>query len=191
MAFTLADCRTIALRDAFGEERLDRQGEEHWPRLDQLIREEPRDAVIALDLRGLLYVGYSYAKATIRRTLQRRAAGDYAERRLFLVADQGNLFLDGIEAALEQAGLFALVTDAPDAAVDRGRLIGAVPDYIRSTFDTLRRIAPVTTGALAREIDQSPQNTKNRLDRLYAMGLLRREKVPSPTGGLEWLNRVF
>ena len=170
---------------------MDKQGEEHWPQLERFLRNRKAGGLVPLDLRSLAYLGYSYAKATIRRALQKRNAGDFGELSLFLVADQGPLFLDGLTAALREGGLFMLVAEAEDAVPDEGELFGSVPRHVEETFQVLRRKAPITTGELARLVGQTPQNTKNRLDRLYEMGLVQREKVPSPTGGLEWLNRVF
>lgn len=191
MISNLAGLRHLNFRDIYGLSRLDNQGEEHWPRLDMLIREQPGTSLVAFDLRGLEYLGYSYAKPTIRRVLLQRNKGEYGERRMFLVADQGPKFLDGIEAALREKELFMLVAPSLDRPVEAGWLIGLIPDYVRATFDVLRSQAPIPTGKLAEAIGQSPQNTKNRLDRLQNMGLLRREKIPSPSGGLEWLNQIF
>lgn len=182
---------SLNFQKRYSVSRLDNQGEDHSLFLDQFIREQPNNSIIALDLRGLKYLGYSYAKATIRQVLLRRNAGEYCGRRLFLVADQGQQFLDGINAALSEKELFMLVSSNLEHPTKACFFVGSIPDYVQSTFEVLRSHEPIPTGKLAHLINQSPQNTKKRLDRLHSMGLLRREKVPSPSGGLEWLNYIF
>ncbi len=190
MKTTLSEFARISLRDLTSTDRLDRQGDEHFERLERAILGTHRSAVIALDLRELDYIGYSYTKRVLREVLMQRNEGKYDDRRFFIVADQGDEFLEGLEAALLDKKLFMMVTgDIED--LKEARLIGAVPDYLEETFKILLRVAPIPTGSLAKLLDQSPQNTKNRLDRLFEMGLLRREKEVSPTGGLEWVNWVL
>jgi hypothetical protein len=148
------------------------------------------DGILGLDLRDLRYLGYSYAKRTIRELLLRRNQGEYRDRRIFLIADRDPVFLEGLNDALVGKGLFMLATSTPDP-LTQPWLVGDVSPAIQETFEQLVRSGPVATGSLAKQLGQSPQNTKNRLDRLYAMGLLQREKVTSPTGGLEWENRIL
>lgn len=109
---------------------------------------------------------------------------------MLLIADQGSDFLDGTAAALREAGMFMLVTPTSDPTTD-AKLIGDVPASVQELFHVLRSGAPSPTGSIARQLDISPQNAKNRLDRMQAMGLLRRQKITNPTGGLEWENRLF
>lgn len=190
MTTVLPEVALVDLRDVFGRDRLDRVQDQDFVALDEAIRDAAPLSLVGFDLRSLKYLGYSFAKRTIRKALKRRNADEYGERRLIIVSDQGRDFLDGLEAALRDQKLFMLMAPSPDA-LGQGRLIGAVPSYLEDTFNALRDLEEATTGTLARTIDESAQNTKNRLDQLYAMGLLRREKVPSPTGGMEWSNRIF
>jgi len=190
MNVILSEIDRVALLATFGQERLDKQGEAHRDVLDEAIRSTRPGAVVALDLRGVDYLGYSYAKRAIREVLLRRSENAYGERKLFIVADQGPDFIDGLEAALRERRMFTLVASSADS-LDGAQLIGDVPDYIAETFELVRRHGPVATGSLAKMIGQSPQNTKNRLDRLAEMGVLHREKQASPTGGLEWVNRIL
>lgn len=190
MTTVLPEVAVLDLRGLFGRERLDRTHEDDFPAFDRAIQEQPSGAVVVFDLRGLEYLGYSFAKRTIRKALRRRNLGEYDERQFILAADQGREFIDGLQTALREEKLFMLVVPEP-RALDEGRLIGAAPGYLEDTFNALRDLGEATTAELARSIDQSVQNTKNRLDRLYEMGLVRREKVPSPSGGREWKNRVF
>jgi len=171
--------------------RLDLQGEEHEPILDDLVRKDTTDATVAFDLRGVKYLGYSYAKPTIRKILKRRNRGEYGERRLFLVSQIDDLFLEGIRAALREEKLVMHVAPSPPDIGRDGQLIGRATQALNETFEVLLRHAPITTGELANYLDTYPQNAKNRIDRLLEMGIVAREKVQSSTGGYEWLNRVL
>jgi Fic family protein len=171
--------------------RLDLQGEEHGPILEDLVRETAAEAIVAFDLRGIKYLGYSYAKPTVRKILKRRNRGEYGERRLFLISQIDDLFLEGIHAALKEEKLIMHVSPSPSGLGRDGRLIGKATQALNETFDVLLRRAPITTGGLANCLDISPQNAKNRIDRLLEMGIVAREKVQSSTGGYEWLNRVL
>jgi hypothetical protein len=190
MRANLPELTQIDLRELALSDHLDQQGEEHAIKLDQIIRGTPKDAVIGFDLRGLKYIGYSYAKRAIRETLLRRNAGIYGDRRIILLSKKDADFLEGLSTALDQQGLFMLVS-SDDTSLGDSWLIGDVPAYLQETFQQLRQSSPVPTGTLARILDQSPQNTKNRVDRLVEMGLVRREKQVSPTGGLEWVNWIL
>lgn len=190
MTTVLPEVAIIDFRDLFGRTRLDRVQEEDFATLDRAIEQQASGAVVVFDLRRLEYLGYSFAKRTIRKVLRRRSAGEYDDRQFVLAADQGREFMEGLQTALREEKLFMLVVPKPEA-LEEGRLVGAAPGYLEDTFNALRDLGEATTAELARSIDQSVQNTKNRLDRLHEMGLLRREKIPSPSGGREWKNRVF
>lgn len=191
MKENLRDYKQFHFYESFNLPHLDTQGEEHWLTVNNFINQLPADTVVALDLRGLGYFGYSYAKQTIRRVLRRRNEGKYAQRQFFLVSDQGEDFLDGLTAALREEGMFMLVSPNAINPLESGQIIGDIQDYIKATFDVICQKSPISTGNLGKIAGQSPQNMKNRLDRLYAMGLLCREKIPSPSGGLEWVNWIF
>lgn len=179
----------IDFLNTFGA-RLDLQGEDDALILDERIRRTPNDALIAFRLQGVEYLGYSYAKPTIREALKERNAGTYGERRFFLISEVDESFLEGIHAALREEGLFMYVSPSQEAVGSKGRLIGKATDALSETFEVLLQLGPSTTGEIASAIDTSPQNAKNRIDRLSAMGVVDREKVKSPSGGEEWLNRI-
>lgn len=190
MITVLPEVAVVDLQELFDRARLDRVEEGDFAALDRAIQDQPSGAVVALDLRKLEYLGYSFAKRTIRRALKRRKVGEYDERQLIVAADQGREFLDGLQTALHEQKLFMLVVPGPES-LEKGRLLGAAPAYLEDTFKALLELGEATTSELASSIAQSVQNTKNRLDRLHEVGLLRREKVPSASGGREWKNRVF
>lgn len=194
MTIVLPEVSVVDLHELYDRDRLDKTRDGHLQRLDRAVRDQPSGAVVVLDLRSLEYLGYSFVKRTLRKVLRRRNAGEYGDRQIILAAEQDPDFLDGTETALEEKKLFALVIPDPDAfRRDRnaGQLLGAAPGYLEDTFNALRELEEATTGELARAIDQSVQNTNNRLKRLEEMGLVRRQKVASPSGGREWRNRAF
>lgn len=195
MTIVLPEVSVIDLRELYEDRsRLDKTKDGDLERLDRAVREQPPGSVVALDLRPLEYLGYSFAKRTLRKVLRRRNAGEYDDRQIILVAEQDPEFLDGTETALKEEKLFTLVVPDPDAIrrdQRAGQLLGAAPAHLEDTFDALRELEDPTTGELARAINESVQNTNNRLRRLEEMGLVRREKVSSPSGGREWRNRAF
>jgi hypothetical protein len=183
--------QTLSFRMTFGTEVFARQGGEHWPIVEAWVENTAEDAVLGIDLHGAEYFGLSYAKRTVLELLLRREKGELGERRFFIIAPANDPeLLEGLQDALKDHGRFMLLSESEDPLSDP-KLIGDVPAAVQETFDVLKRSAPITTGSLARLLDQTPQATKNRLDRFAAMGLLTRVKVPSPTGGLEWENRIF
>jgi hypothetical protein len=191
MQASLPAVELFSLADRFSETLFARQGQDHWPVYETWADSSPDGSLLGIDLRGAEYVGLSYAKRTILRLVIQRMDGSLGERKLFIVAPAGeDEFLEGLRDALKEHGLFMLVA-ATEQPLSDPYLIGDVPAAIEETFDVLKRSAPVTTGSLARLLRQTPQATKNRLDRFDTMGLLKREKIPSPTGGLEWENRIF
>lgn len=195
MTTVLPEVTVVDLHELYAPRtRLDKPQENDLNRLDRAVRDQPPGGVVVLNLRQLEYLGYSFVKQTIRKVLRRRNAGEYGERQIVLVAEMDPEFLDGTETALEEKKLFTLVVPEPGSLrqdPQAGELLGAAPSYLEETFRTLQELEEATTGELARAINQSVQNTNNRLKRLEEMGLARREKVASPSGGREWQNRAF
>jgi hypothetical protein len=191
MRESLPDVKIFSLADRFSDTLFARQGPDHWPSYDAWANSNRDGSLLGMDLRRVEYVGLSYAKRTILRLVRQRMDGLLGERKLFIVAPAGDEdLLEGLRDALKEHDLFMLVAPTAEPLLDP-YLIGDVPTAIHETFNVLKRSAPITTGALARLLQQTPQATKNRLDRFKMMGLLRRVKISSPTGGLEWENRIF
>lgn len=174
----------------FGGIRFDIQGDEHGPEVEEHIKSTSSDAVVIFDLREIRYLGYSYAKPSLRRLFEMRNRGEYATRRFFITAPLEGDLLDGVAAAFSEKKMAAYAVDAPDRLGKSGKLIGAVTPALQETFDLLLQRGAMSTGDLARALDTSPQNAKNRVDRLVNQGLAVREKVSSETGGTEWINRI-
>lgn len=145
--------------------------------------------MVALDFRGIKFLGYSYAKSTVVRALRLASSGEIEDLRVIAITDSG-LSLEELEVALERFDLALIVLSSGEEEYAEGIIVGKLPEYLRSTWDVLAGLGPSTTAEVAEKIGESLQNTNQRLKRLNTMGLISREKVMSPTGGREWLNKV-
>jgi len=189
----LPDIRHLDFRETFGSTLLydGTEGEEHLHEISRFIRSQPDGTVVAFDLRDLEYIGYSYAKPTIRTPLRRQNAGEHRDRRILLLSEERGEFLEGIEAALKEEEMAALVTDTAEDPLDSIEPLGHVKDHLLETFYVVKESGPATTAQIASKLDQSLQNANNRLRSLDDLGLIRREKVDSASGGKEWQVRVL
>ena len=188
MGSPLPDLDAVTLRDVYPGRagRLDLYHDGDDRRLQDAVRDATEDgaAPVVLDLHGLVYLGYSFAKHTVVRLLHG------ADRPVVATGPDDPTFLDGLEDALAY-GKAALYLAASVSDIGRlGRVLGATTPALSQTFDVLLRLGPLGTGELAAELDTSPQNAKNRVDRLVQLGLASRSKVSSPSGGVEWWNRL-
>jgi len=193
MTSVLPDIRILDFREVFDAEVLydGSQGEEHLLEIGRHIRSQPDGVVVAFDLRNLEYIGYSYSKPTIRTPLRRQNAGEYGKRRIILLSEERGEFLEGIEAALNEEDMAVLVTESVDTPLDNLEPIGHIKNHLLETLQVVKEVSPATTARVASRLDQSLQNANNRLRSLDDLGLIRREKVDSPSGGKKWQVRVL
>lgn len=140
--------------------------------------------VVALDISGLDYFGYSFAKHTIGHSISRVPQAPA----VFAFPDRGDHFLEGIADGLHKVGVALYVTDSIGEAPAKGRLIGKVTQPLTEVFDLLLRRGPTSTGEIATALDITAQNAKNRVDRLIQSKLATRDKQASASGGHEWIN---
>lgn len=194
MSSCLSALRMLRLAEIYNDRtdrRLDRPQDDDFERLKRSILETPENGLVFIDARGLQYLGYSFSKHTIRKALLSQVGENaFGRRRFALVSALDETFLDGLNDALAQRKLLMYVIEDPDVFGRSGILIGAPHEALRETFNALLGRSPTTTGDLARMLDTTPQNAKNRLDRLEEFGLVVRKKVVSETGGHEWLNYI-
>lgn len=188
MAAPLPDLAVVALRGLYSDRagRLDVFHDGDDRRLRDAVSDAADDAAapVALDLHGLVYLGYSFAKHTVVRLLHD------ADGPVVAVGPDDPTFLDGLADALTYGRAALYLAPTPRDVGRSGRAIGATTPTLDETFRVLLRLGPLGTGDLAAELDTSPQNAKNRVDRLVELGLATRLKVSSPSGGMEWLNRL-
>ena len=185
-----SDITVLNFAAQFGH-HLSMQGEQHLGQLEKLVEQAVPGSIVAFCLQGVEYLGYSYAKSTIRKMHLRALNGKCDKRRFVLVTQRDEMVLDGLDAALKEKKLAMYAAPSPEAIGREGFLLGRTTHALTETFDVLLQQSPVTTGELAGKLNMSPQNTKNRIDRLVGLGLATREKVASESGGYEWLNRVM
>ena len=191
---TLPETAVLSLREIYSDRpdaRLDRVRPGDAERLNARIRGASPNSIVVFDLHGLQYLGYSFSKHTLRKALKARNDGAFGERRIMMVTEMDEVFLEGLNDALEQGHILVYVAPNMESLGSTGTLIGAKSEPLRETFQVLLAQAPVSTGTVANALHITPQNAKNRLDRLANMGLIVREKVASETGGHEWINSVL
>ena len=166
---------------------------QHREALLAFIREQADDTWVGLDFRQATYVGYSYAKQTVRVALKEQMAGLLGNRRIVLIGKRPKddpSFFEGIDIALREADAVVLLTPSPDIPIEGWGVLGTLPSHLQETFAQLTGLNPISTAAFADILGQSIPNTNNRLKALHQLGLIKREKVLSSTGGYEWKNSV-
>lgn len=185
MGTTLPDLRVVPLHEVYPdrEGRLDVYRDGDADRLRDAVGMQP--APVALDLRELVYLGYSFSKHTIVRLLQ-EAPGPVCA-----VGSDDERFLDGLSDALAHGRTALYLAPSVDAVGISGGIVGAVTPFLAATFGLLLTRGPLGTGELATDLGVSPQNAKSRVDRLLDLRLVSRSKVTSPTGGKEWSNATL
>lgn len=180
----------FSFKDRFHLADLFREQEKHAEEVDAFIRKQEDGTWIGLDLRELDFLGYSYSKPTIRRPIMRQISGEYDQKRIFIVADQDESFFDGLERALLDKKLAALLASHPSEPITEWKILGKLSDHLHQTFDRLIEVGPISTSDFAKKIDQSVPNTNARLRDLQSLGLIQRYESTSPSGGREWVNKV-
>ena len=145
--------------------------------------------LMVLDFSHITFLGYSYSKATVSPAV-RLVASDPESRSQLVMYAEPVLDLEELEAALVRSKQSIIVLNELNGRPAHGRIVGVLPDHLRQTWELVALRQTPTTAELAAELDESLQNTNQRLKRLESAGLLTREKTTSPSGGWEWKNKV-
>jgi DNA-binding transcriptional ArsR family regulator len=174
--------------DRYGKTELYRDYEQVGADIEAFLKRSA-PGVVALDFRGITFLGFSFAKATVGHALRLVSRGELEGVRVVAIAEEG-LSLEELSVALERFDQALIVLAADSSDLTAGEIIGKLPEYLRSTWAVLAGLGPSTTADVADKIGESLQNTNQRLKKLSALGLIDREKVLSPSGGREWMNRV-
>ena len=156
--------------------------------IEDTLRKSAGD-LVALDLAGITFLGYSYAKGTFVPAVKMVSSGVVEGTRVVAVADDG-LSLEELNDALEKFDLAIIVLKPGDESTADGQIVGKLPEHLRATWGVIAEAKEATTADVAERIEESLQNTNQRLKKLDGLGLIRREKVLSPSGGWEWMNKV-
>ena len=144
---------------------------------------------MVLDFSRITFLGYSYSKATVSPAVRLIASDPESDSQLVMYAEPP-LDLEELEAALVRSKQSIIVLNEPNGRPAHGRIVGVLPDHLRRTWELVALRQAPTTAELASELDESLQNTNQRLKKLETAGLLTREKTTSPSGGWEWKNKV-
>lgn len=186
------------LKDAEKGEKKD------FPILDTWLRLVQPNHLAILDLNGTEYIGYSYAKQTIRRSIQKLLDGEHTASAIVLRynADDVKTKLDGISYALFERGMTCILENSSRSLY---QLIGYLT-YEESIFDTVKdknkrkkmraimellfKKKELYTNEVAKKLDLKLPYCNRLLNDLETMRLIMRIKETSPSGGPIFLNRV-
>jgi hypothetical protein len=176
-----------------------------FPKLDAWLKAIRRNQPVIFDLNGLEYIGYSYAKQTIRRSLQKLFDGKYDASAIWLRYDGDDVKtkLDGISYALFERGITCILENAAKSSY---QLIGYLI-YEESMFDTVKdrnkrekmraimelllKKKELYTNEVAKKLVLKLPYCNRLLDELTAMRLITRVKEASPSGGPIYLNQIM
>ena len=176
-----------------------------FPKLDHWLKAIHRNRPVIFDLNGLEYIGYSYAKQTIRRSLQKLLDGKYAISAILLRYDGDDVKtkLDGISYALFERGMTCILENAAKSSY---QLAGYLT-YEESVFDTVKdrnkrekmraimelllKKKELYTNEVAKKLALKLPYCNRLLDELAAMRLITRVKEASPSGGPIYLNQIM
>ncbi|GEM_PF-1592605 len=177
---------------------------EDFPILDSWLRLVRPNHLAILDLNGTEYIGYSYAKQTIRRSIQKLLDGEHTASAIVLRynADDVKTKLDGISYALFERGMTCILENSSRSSY---QLIGYLT-YEESIFDTVKdknkrkkmrammellfKKKKLYTNEVAKKLNLKLPYCNRLLKDLEKMRLITRIKETSPSGGPIFLNRV-
>lgn len=177
---------------------------EDFPILDSWLRLVQPNHLAILDLNGTEYIGYSYAKQTIRRSIQKLLDGEHNASAIVLryTADDVKTKLDGISYALFERGMTCILENSSRSSY---QLIGYLT-YEESIFDTVKdknkrkkmrammelffKKRELYTNEVAKKLNLKLPYCNRLLNDLETMRLIIRIKEVSPSGGPIFLNRV-
>ena len=148
--------------------------------LEQAVR-AVRDAQrVDVDFSGVEAITISFADEFIGRFMTARAAGDVGDVAVVVTGLNGEVE-EALSICLERRDAIATAR-----AKDGFWLLGG--DQIQeTTFESLVQRGVSTASDLATELSITPQNANNRLKRLTAFGVVRRQKEAPQTGGREFV----
>lgn len=196
----------LSFRTEFGADLkdVDQAEKKDFPAIEQWIRKLPAGTSVTFDLSDIEFIGYSYAKQTIRRCLKDMIEGKYGQRAFILrYAGENHLSkLTEVSYALNENNLTMLVSTGTEGQY---ALIGYLTcEGLRESIKEKRKKRKLLnmlemiisqkeafTNDIAKTLGLSLQNCNHLLDELEQVRLIEREKQISPTGGPLYLNRLI
>ena len=140
------------------------------------IRTAVEGTVVLLDFHKVVAITISFADEFLGRLCSARAAGDLPDVGL-VVSGLNDDLREAIDLCLERREL-AIVELEPDGTT----VLLAGDDFLRAAFEQALNLAEFRAGQLADALEITPQNANNRLKRLVASGVLRRERARGRAG---------
>lgn len=158
------------------------EGREVQEEIIQAIERVPEGESSILSLNGIKVFSGSFADEAVVTPYQRLVGGEYGEKYMLLECDNKEVLGD-IEAKLEKRELAVLVLREESSWY----VVGALKKHLKETLGEVIKNREVTANELAEKIGISLTNCNNRLSTLHKMGLIKREKVNNPVGGIFYI----
>lgn len=198
-------CRSESLHielARFGTELRDGAlADEHFQELDRQLREAVGTPTAILDLSGVDFVGYAYARQTVVPCLQFTLRRVYPIRWLVLRCDCEDYAqaLEGLALALTEHRLTAMLQTA-DRVSPFGYLVREQPfegkraqvkrQKMLNIMKLLESSGARYTNQIATDLELTLPNCNYLLAELEGIGLVERRKESSPSGGPIFLNTL-
>jgi len=197
---------TIIELNRFGTELKDPgvAEKEHFPLLERRIRDFPRGTDAVLDFSGVEFIGYAYAKQTVRPCFEKLLGGELRVRSLLLACDRDDyrVYLEAVHLALAESRLSTLLwLKQENRLAPLGYLIYEPPfegkkeqrkkEKMRRILDLLIARTQLYTNEIAKNLELTLQNSNYLLGELEKMRLVERIKETSPSGGPLYRNRLI
>jgi hypothetical protein len=176
---------------------------EHFSLLEQQLWQVPQHSDAILDLDGVEFIGYGYAKHAIRPCVERWLKGKYPLRSLILACrrDDYRVFLEAVELALAEVRLTVLLhLGHRDWLVPLGYLPYESPfetqkerrkkEKLLRILELLIRKTELYTNEIAHDLGLTLPNCNYLLSELESLRLVERIKESSPSGGPLFRNRL-
>lgn len=158
------------------------EGRDAQKEIIQAIEKVPEGENLILSLNGVKVFSGSFADEAVVTPYHRLINGEYGEKYMILDCDNKEVLGD-IEAKLERRKLSMLVVDG----VEGWYVIGGLKKHLKETLDEVIKNKSVTANDLAEKLRISLTNCNNRLSTLHRMGLVKRERVNNPSGGIFYI----
>lgn len=158
------------------------EGRDAQKEIIQAIEKIPEGENLTLSLDGVRVFSGSFADEAVVTPYQRLVGGEYGEKYMVLDCDNKEVLGD-IEAKLERRKLSMLTGDGGPGWY----VIGKLKKHLKETLDEVIKNKKVTANDLAEKLGISLTNCNNRLSTLHKMGLIKRERVNNPVGGIFYI----
>lgn len=194
----------IPLRKLFGDQLndVDKAQDQDYPLLHKKLRDIGSENVITLNANGVSYIGYSYAKQTIRKVLTNLITDQYSFYSMCLRYDESDYekVFDGLIYALNQKGYSTfLVSESFRRPQILGYLSSSDPRDSKKEVSKKRKQRSVLehilkkkesfTNDIAEAVNLKLPYTNRILKNLEENRLIKRVKETSPSGGPIYMNK--